>query len=149
MFKFMFGPITGEFNGLPMWLTIPVSVAGMMTSVLVFSYIGEKLQQIWVTRFRPASKRFSKRNRIIVSVWGKFGLGGLAFLTPLLLSPMVGTILAVSFGESRKRILGAMFVSALFWGIALTVGIHAFGNRVQNMQGAGPGQQTTALVSKF
>jgi len=41
-----------------------------------------------------------------------------------------------------------MFMSALFWGIALTTGLRAFGNKVQNMQG-GTSPQTTALVSKY
>ncbi len=130
MFKFIFGIVTGEATGMPWWLTTVLTVAGMMTSVVVFSHLGIEIRRRWMERFRKVRPRFTRRNRRMVAIWSRYGLGGVAFMTPLLFSPIVGTILAVSFGESPRRIMGAMFLSAVFWGTALTVGIHLFRNHV-------------------
>lgn len=126
MFKFIFGIVTGEATGMPVWLTVVLTVAGMMTSVVVFSHLGMEIRRRWMLRFRKVRPRFTRSNRRMVAIWSRYGLGGVAFLTPLLFSPIVGTILALSFGESPKRIVGAMFLSAIFWGTALTVGLHLF-----------------------
>jgi hypothetical protein len=46
---------------------------------------------------------------------------GVAVLTPVLFTPIGGTILANSFGETRKRIIFYMFVSSIVWGFALSI----------------------------
>ena len=127
MFKFIFGPVTGQASGLPMWVTCALTVAGMMTSVIIFAYIGGHLRTFWAARFGNKAKRkpkFTKASRRIVGIWARFGLGGVAFCTPLFFSPIVGTILAVSFGEPPRRIVPFMLVSAVFWGVALTYFFH-------------------------
>ena len=65
-------------------------------------------------------KVFTKRNRNIVSVWKKFGLVGLAFITPVILSIPIGTIIANSYVQNRKKIFLFMFVSILFWSVLMT-----------------------------
>jgi hypothetical protein len=62
-----------------------------------------------------------------VNIWRKYGLKGVAFFTPILLTPIGGTILAVSFGESKGKIFLYMLCSAIFWGIILSVAVHYFG----------------------
>jgi len=123
MFKFIFGPLTGAASGLSLWETTLISVGGMMTSVLIFSLIGQGARKVWVTQLRKHNSPrplFTRANRRIVTVWKHFGLGGIAFFTPLIFSPIVGTMLAVSFGETPRRIVPAMLLSAIFWGVALT-----------------------------
>ncbi len=108
--------------GLGFWTTVALTVAGMMTSVFVFSGIG----RAWV-RHRQLQRRlrrepvFSKRSRNIIKVFKRFGMGGIAFLTPILLSPIGGTVIATLLGVPRPRILLHMLWSALFWGGVLTL----------------------------
>ncbi len=64
-------------------------------------------------------KVFTKRNRSIVKIWKKYGLYGIAFLTPVILSIPIGTIIANSLVDNRKKIMLYMFVSLLFWSIAM------------------------------
>ncbi|WP_245964497.1 hypothetical protein [Rufibacter immobilis] len=98
-----------------------LTVAGMMTSVFLFSLIGTAVHNRYVERQRAKNKpMFSKKNRRIVSVWKRFGMSGIAFLTPILLSPVVGTVLATVLGVSKSRIMLHMLWSAVFWGFALT-----------------------------
>ncbi|MFB9863372.1 hypothetical protein ACFFMH_08860 [Rufibacter immobilis] len=107
--------------GLSFGATMALTVAGMMTSVFLFSLIGTAVHNRYVERQRAKNKpMFSKKNRRIVSVWKRFGMSGIAFLTPILLSPVVGTVLATVLGVSKSRIMLHMLWSAVFWGFALT-----------------------------
>lgn len=121
MFKFVIGPTTGVLSGLTIAESALFSSLGMMISVLLFSLGGSAVRDWWFTAFRHDRKLFSPRNRKIVRFWLRFGLGGLAFLTPVVFSPIVGTLLAVSFGEPRFRIFRFMAAASLFWGVVLSV----------------------------
>jgi predicted neutral ceramidase superfamily lipid hydrolase len=58
---------------------------------------------------------FTKRNRRLVSIFRKYGLLGIAFLTPVILSIPIGTIVANSFEPNKRKIFLFMFISILFW----------------------------------
>jgi len=60
----------------------------------------------------------------------KYGLGGIAFFTPILLTPIGGTILAVSMNKSKEQILLFMLISAMAWSVIFTSVIYSFGNAV-------------------
>jgi membrane protein DedA with SNARE-associated domain len=121
MFKFFAGPLTGLALKLPLLATICATILGMMVSVLFVSFSGPFMKEKVINRFWPTKVLFSKKNRKIVSIWKKYGLVGVAFLTPILLSPIIGTMIAARFGENPPRIILYMFVSALLWGIGLSV----------------------------
>ncbi|MBL7924396.1 MAG: small multi-drug export protein [Bacteroidia bacterium] len=63
---------------------------------------------------------FTKRNRRVVKVWKKYGLTGIAIITPVLLSIPIGTILANLLESNKKKIILYMFFSILFWSLAMT-----------------------------
>ena len=67
-----------------------------------------------------SKKIFSKRSRRYVRIWRKYGLIGLAFLTPVVISIPIGTVLANAFEENKKKIFIYMFFSILFWSVFLT-----------------------------
>lgn len=121
MFKFVIGPTTGIFAGLSIVETALISALGMSTSVVIFSYGGVAARDWWFTTFRHDRKLFSPRNRKVVKFWIRYGIKGLAFLTPVVFSPIVGTLLAISFGESKTRIFRFMALSALIWGFILSI----------------------------
>lgn len=121
MVKFFGGPLAGISMGMSFWMTLLLSVTGMMTSVFIFSQIGVMVSRWYANRHRAQKKPiFSKKSRRIVKIWQKFGIQGIAFLTPILLSPVVGTIIATVLGASQKHILVHMLWSAVFWGITFT-----------------------------
>ncbi len=69
----------------------------------------------------PVKKRiFTKRNRRIVRIWKKYGLTGIAIITPVILSIPIGTIIANSLESNRKKIILYMLLSILFWSITMT-----------------------------
>ena len=121
MVKFFGGPVTGAALGLSFWTTFGLTVAGMMTSVLLFSIIGSAVSKYYAKNRRQKRKPvFNKKSRRIVKVWQKFGMGGIAFLTPILLSPIIGTIIATVLGAKRGQILLHMLWSSVLWGVVFT-----------------------------
>jgi len=130
MFKFIFGPALGYAAGLNLVTTILVSVAGMMTVVLLFSFFGDWIRDRIINRFFSRRKKFSEGNRKFIGIWRKYGLAGVAALTPLILTPIGGTLLAISVGSPRNKLIFFMFVSAAVWSVILSVAIYFFGNEV-------------------
>ncbi|QHT68015.1 hypothetical protein GXP67_15880 [Rhodocytophaga rosea] len=121
MVKFIGGPISGAAAGLTWLETFIFTVAGMMTSVLIFSLLGSSAKQKIFNRLQGKRKLFTPKNRRLVKIWRKYGLKGVAFLTPVFFSPIIGTVMAASFGETKQRIFFYMLGSALFWGVIFSV----------------------------
>jgi uncharacterized membrane protein len=131
--KFLGGPLAGSSMGLGFWPTMGLTVAGMMTSVFIISGVG----RVWV-RHRQQQRRlrrepvFSKRSRNIIKVFKRFGMGGIAFLTPVLLSPIGGTVIATLLGVPRQRIMLHMLWSAVLWGGVLTLASARIGHMLHH-----------------
>ncbi len=126
MFKFFIAPFTGFGLGLGFLETYICTVAGMMLSVVLFAYLGKYAKNKLSKMFSKKRKLFSPYNRRLVQIWQKYGMWGVALLTPILFSPIVGTLIASSFGESPLRIIYYMFISASFWGMVLLSALHGF-----------------------
>ena len=130
MLKFVFGPLGGYAAGFPLIITILITVAGMMTVVILFTYFGAWIKMKVIDKFFRKSNRFSSRNRKFVTIWKRYGLVGVAVLTPVILTPIGGTVLAVSSGSPKERIIFYMLVSASFWAVVLSTGLYFFGNEI-------------------
>ncbi len=113
--KFLGGPIAGISLGLNWIETAICAATGMMFTVFVAMFTGGFLWKKWQDYQSP--KLFSKRTRYAVKIWKRFGIKGIAFLTPLIFTPIGGTLIAVSFKVNRTTIFLWMLVSAIFWGI--------------------------------
>ncbi|QIX63507.1 hypothetical protein FY528_16360 [Hymenobacter lutimineralis] len=122
MFKFVAGPVAGVAAGVPAGLTWGLTVAGMMTTVLLISGVG-KAWALHLRRKREEKGKplFSRRSRRIVGIYRRFGMVGIAFLTPILFSPIGGTVIATQLHVPRWRILVHMLWSAALWGGAITL----------------------------
>jgi hypothetical protein len=130
MLKFIFGPLGGYAAGFSLITTILITVAGMMTVVLVFTYFGAWIKVRIIGRFFKKSSKFSPRNRKFVTIWKRYGLIGVAAITPIVLTPIGGTILAVSSGSPKEKIIFYMLISASFWAIVLTSALYFSGNEI-------------------
>lgn len=123
LFKFIAGPVLGSAAGYSLFEIMLVTVLGMMSSVFLFTFLGEWVKKHWVINGKRKRTMFSRRTRRIVSVWQKFGAVGIAFLTPLLLTPIGGTIVLTSFGVKKKLIISYMFISGLWWAFVFGLSI--------------------------
>ncbi len=122
MFKFIGGPAFGTAYDLNLIGIVIMSVLGMMTTVIIISFFGMKLRD-WIQKkynYKRKRKTFSKRNRRIVKIWRGYGEFGVSFFTPILFSPIIGTLLVTTLGGKRNRVITYMLISAIFWAFALT-----------------------------
>ena len=130
MLKFVFGPLGGYAAGFSLIVTILVTIAGMMTVVLVFTFFSTWIKEKVLSRIFKKRNKFSSNNRKFVTIWKKYGLIGVAALTPIILTPIGGTLLAVSSGSPKERIIFYMFVSASVWAVIFTSALYFFGGEV-------------------
>ena len=65
-------------------------------------------------------KVFTSQSRKFVRLWKKYGLIGVSFLTPVIISIPVGTIILNAFEDNKQKIFLYMFFSILFWAVLLT-----------------------------
>lgn len=132
MLKFIFGPTLGYGAGFSYLVTVLVTIAGMMSSVVLFTYLGTYIRENWLNRFFKNKKVFTKRNRKFVSIWKRYGIKGVAFLTPLLLTPIGGTLLLTTYNTPKRMILSYMLVSAIFWSLILSGIVYFAGDTIKS-----------------
>lgn len=123
--KFFLGPIVGRSVNMEWYYTALFTAIGMMLSVVIVSYLGTYLRD-WIASKRDKNKKiFTPSRRKIISIWKKFGIAGVAAITPLLLTPIGGSVVAVGFGVPPKTIIVYMSLAAIFWGIVLTLLVYS------------------------
>lgn len=118
MLKFAGGPLTGLAIKLSWIETAICSVVGMMFTVSIIVFSGDFIQKIF-RKDKP--KKFTKMTRYGVKIRQKFGLVGIAFLTPILFTPPVGAALSMAFRYDKKAILVQMLISAAAWAVVQTL----------------------------
>lgn len=119
--KFIAGPLLGYSFKLSFLETVLTTWIGMMTSVIIFVGIGKLIRGIYFKIFKENKKaNFSKRTKLAINIWRKFGVKGIAILTPVLFSPIGGSLLCMSFKVPFLRILFFMAVAGIIWAIVIT-----------------------------
>lgn len=121
MVKFVAGPTMGPAAGFSLFETVLVTVGGMMTTVVLISFFGKFLREKVFRKIRMNKKLFTKKNRRLVMVWSRYGLTGVAVLTPIFFTPIGGTLFAVAMGAPKKKLFIYMFISAVAWSLLLTL----------------------------
>ena len=74
----------------------------------------------YVEHVPPSRKIFTPRTRKMVRIWRKYGLIGMAALTPMLFSIPVGTFFMSRMEKNKRKILLYMFISVTSWSLILT-----------------------------
>jgi uncharacterized membrane protein len=127
--KFVFGAVPMALGlGFSFFEAVFVTTLGGMTGSTIFVLLSGKIVEALKRRrarrmaegkIKP-KKVFTKKNKVIVWVKMRFGLIGIAFLTPFLLSIPLGCFLAVRYFEGRQKIIIYMYVSVLFWAVSIS-----------------------------
>jgi hypothetical protein len=122
--KFLMGSVIGLALELTWWETMNCTIIGMMLSVITFTFLGRFIQTAWQRLRKSPPKRFSKRSRWAIIVYNRFGIAGIAFLTPLIFTPIVGTLIALSFKIPPLKIIAWMTVFAVIWGLIVSIALY-------------------------
>ena len=106
------------------WETFILSCVGGIIGVVVFAKFRKLVLKIYY-RIYPfdynAKKKKSFKKIIAVKAARKYGLFGIAFLTPIFFSIPIGTFIALHFFPNKKKTLPILFASVLGWSFLLTL----------------------------
>lgn len=96
-----------------------VTFSGGFTANVIFTYLSASILK-WIHNYRLKRGMvhtkivFTKRNRKIIKIKNKFGLAGIAFLTPLLSMP-IGAFVAEKFYKDKKKVIFYLSISVIAW----------------------------------
>lgn len=106
------------------WQTFLVTCIGGILGVLFFAQFRRVILKIYY-RFFPYKPRVPKKrsfkNLLAIKTAKKYGLFGIAFLTPIVFSIPLGTFLALHFFPNKKKTLPILIASVLGWSFVLTL----------------------------
>lgn len=128
--KFVFGSVPLALGfGFSFFEAVTVTSLGGFTGAVFFVYMSDKILSFFKKRKArkklenpdtPHKKVFTNRNRMIVRVKKRFGLLGIAFLSPFLFPLPLGCFLAVRYFKNKQKILVYMFGAILFWSVTVS-----------------------------
>jgi hypothetical protein len=121
VFQFNFG-----FVETILWTNV-----GGTIGIYFFEFLSGRIMAWWKRTFRwirkhrqdhvKKEKVFTGRNRRIIRIKQRYGLIGIAFITPLLLSIPVGVFLVVRYYHARQTRFIYLIASNLFWSVIYTM----------------------------
>ncbi len=143
--KFLLSPVIAEsydFNYIQTFLT---TTTGGILGVLFF-FFASKWIATTITAYKnqlfflfginkkseedellPERKKvFTWQNKLIVITVRRFGLVGIALLTPTLLSIPVGTLIAARYFHNPRRVVGYLCASVVLWSLILSSAVVIF-----------------------
>jgi len=111
--------------------TILWTNVGGILGVYFFAFLSERLLAWWKRMFRRSNRKileddqqvkkiFTRKNRRIVRIKKKYGLTGIALITPFLLSIPVGVFLVVRYYRTSKTKFLYLIAANLIWSVIYT-----------------------------
>lgn len=110
------------------------NIMGGILGIVIFTYLGSFIQEYMVKTYpNKFGRKFTRSNRFLIKVKQRFGLGGVAALTPILLSIPVGVFFALALTHDKKKILISMTMSMLFWATVICLPYYLFNISIISM----------------
>lgn len=128
-----------KLNALETFIFIETGgILGFLFYYYFFGFLFKELKLLWpiVYHFTPVifkvrfelwrkerkinllnAKKFTRRNKIIVILRQRFGIWGLAILSPVILSIPVGALLGNKYFKHSHHFMSYMILSIIIWGI--------------------------------
>jgi hypothetical protein len=96
-----------------------IVMAGGTFGVLVFTFLGAAISKK-LEKYNFFKMKRSKLRKLI-KIKNGYGLIGIAFITPVIISIPVGCIISSAFENDRNRVLRLQISSVLIWSLVLFV----------------------------
>lgn len=105
-----------------------VSCAGGITGNIIFTYLSATLLN-WTHAYREKrnikKKIFTRTTRRMIKIKHRFGLSGIAFITPIISQP-IGAFFAEKFFKDKMKVILYLSISVVFWAVTLYWIIYLF-----------------------
>lgn len=100
-----------------------ISIGSVFIGSVIYTYLSYYLIRLWkyikLKILSQPHKIFTPQNRKIIKIKNKFGLTGIALLSPILLSIPLGAFLAEKFFKNKTKIILYLNAASLFWFIII------------------------------
>lgn len=93
---------------------------GGAMGILFFMYFAagtKKLYLYYLKRRGITPRKFTRMNRFIVRVKQRFGLIGIAFITPPLMSVPIGAVVAATIYKDKRKAFLFLLGGVVFWSV--------------------------------
>jgi hypothetical protein len=123
--KFLGAPFLAKAIGFSYLQCVLVCSLGGIFGVLIFFNLGARIVKLFPNFFRPAKKEtkkiFTKKNKMYVNLIRKYGVFGLAVITPVFISIPIGSFLAARFFSKQKFMITMLMVmSVVLWAVSIS-----------------------------
>ena len=99
------------------YLDMCIVAVGGACGVYVFTYLGAIISK-YFEQFHFFRLKF-KNLRKFIRIKNSYGLIGIAFLSPVLISIPIGCIISASFEHDKNKIIRLQLMSVIFWSVLL------------------------------
>ncbi len=132
--KFLLGiPAAKLALNLNFWQTLLFGIASSTFGIIMCTFFAENINKIitklktYFTKPKNSTETLteplkSNINKII----DKFGLTGLAFITPTIISIPIGTFMAVKYYKSKTKIISYMLPMGWLWSLIMALFLEIF-----------------------
>ncbi len=114
------GVPSGFAAGFGMFEVILYTAIGGTVGVFFFMYFANTVKKayLWYLKKRGIkARKFTKTNRFVVRIKQRFGLYGLAFITPPIISVPIGAIIVATIYKNKTRAFAFLVGGVLFWSV--------------------------------
>ena len=113
-----------DFNFLQ---TLVYSLSGGIIGVFIFSLLSDKIKILFPKKKKIKTQRKRGVKEVItIKTARKYGVYGIAAITPVLLSIPIGTIIALRLFPEKRKTVPALLSSVVIWSIILSVVLTSF-----------------------
>ena len=117
-------PVAAYQYELTLWETFLFSSIGGVLGVIVFAKFSRWIidqYSIWMSSRQKADSKKELKKVVAIKTVRKYGLFGIAFLTPIFFSIPIGTFIALRFFPNKKKTLPVLAASVFGWSFVLSV----------------------------
>ena len=108
-----------DFNFLQ---TLLFSLSGGIIGVFLFSMLSDTINRLFPKKKKIKRKRKRGIKEVItIKAARKYGVYGIAAITPILLSIPIGTIIALRLFPEKRKTVPVLMSSVVIWAIILSV----------------------------
>jgi len=101
---------------------IYMSIGGIL-GVAAFMFLSQSISKVTAyfsfrkKKKKKVKRKFTRMNRFIVRVKQRFGLAGIAFITPWFLTVPVGTMISCGLYNDKRKVFLYQSASILIWSL--------------------------------
>ena len=130
--KFLPCPFAIIGLGFSYWVSVFVCMGGGMLGMLIFYYASEVMMKrsrakklAGTNKLKAQGKYvprpvFTRTNKTIVKVKKRFGIIGIAILTPPILSIPIGAVISAKFFKHNPYTIFVLLAAVAFWALTLS-----------------------------